>query len=326
MAMFKADQLNTIFSELIQNYTFEKEPRKLYEPIRYILNLGGKRIRPMLTLAACNMFSDDIEPAKIPALAIEVFHNFTLIHDDIMDNASIRRGKETVHKRWDANVAILSGDAMSILAYKLLAQTPLEHIQQVMNIFNSCAIGVCEGQQLDMDFESRKMIARDEYLRMIELKTAVLLKGALQIGATLGNASTKQVELLGNFGIYLGLSFQLQDDLLDAFGDEGTFGKAIGGDIVAGKNTILPVETAALLSPEESEIFLKILKSNNLKAADKISMVKDYYIRLNIKVAVERLITHYHAKAAQMLEQLDLDDSRKVTMVAIMDSLVGRKS
>ncbi|HOY72456.1 MAG TPA: polyprenyl synthetase family protein [Tenuifilaceae bacterium] len=323
--MFTADQLSAIFSELLQGYSFEKEPRKLYEPIRYVLSLGGKRIRPILTLAACNMFSDDIEPAKIPALAIEVFHNFTLIHDDIMDNATIRRGKETVHEHWDTNVAILSGDAMSILAYKLLTQTHLEYLQQVMNIFNSSALGVCEGQQLDMDFESREMISRDEYIKMIELKTAVLLKCALQIGATLGNATTRQVELVGQLGTYLGLSFQLQDDLLDAFGEVGAFGKAIGGDIVAGKNTILPVETTALISPEEAGKFIKILKANNLKESDKISMIMDYYNRVDVKAVVEELIAQYQTKAAEIFEKLDIDNNRKTTMHTIMDSLVGRK-
>jgi geranylgeranyl diphosphate synthase type II len=223
--MYTIAELVEIVDKGVLSITIPSEPQKLYEPIRYTLASGGKRIRPVLVLAAYNMYSNAIDKALYPALAIELFHNFTLIHDDIMDKAPLRRNQPTVYAKWNQDIAILSGDALNILAYQLLAKTDKEYLSQVLNTFNKIALAVCDGQQMDMDFETAQYVTQEEYLNMIELKTSVLLQGALQIGGIIGGASQADVLRLGEFGLNLGLAFQLQDDLLDAYGNTNIFGK-----------------------------------------------------------------------------------------------------
>ena len=237
--MYSFNELQGIFEQELRSMKWPREPRLLYEPIAYSLEEGGKRIRPVALLMACSAFRGGIDAAKPAAMAIEVFHNFTLLHDDIMDRSDMRRGKPAVHTRWNDNVAILSGDAMMIWAYRLLSQCDEAVLPQLLAVFTDVAVGVCEGQQYDMDFESRDDVTVEEYLRMIELKTAVLLAGALKIGALCGGAEPVQAELLYRFGIDLGMAFQLQDDLLDTYGDPAVFGKPVGGDILVGKKTYL---------------------------------------------------------------------------------------
>ena len=263
--MYTLESINQKVDSAIKQLDLTGEPRNLYEPIAYIMSMGGKRIRPALVLAACNLYSDDIDQALPAALAVELFHNFTLVHDDIMDNADMRRGLVTIHKKWNPNIAILSGDAMTVLAYKLLVQVDKSILPEVINIFNSFAMGICEGQQMDMDFESDIMVSRDEYLKMIELKTSILLKGALQIGAVIGGAGRNDVELIGEFGRSMGLAFQLQDDLLDCYGDSSTFGKRIGGDIVASKKTMLTIIAAEKLNGTHRNDFIELYNNKSLK-------------------------------------------------------------
>src|ERR1700754_2000455 len=227
--MKQLTDLQALINEAVDKLNFPKQPAELYEPISYILSLGGKRLRPALLLMACDLFGGDVESAVEPAHAIEVFHNFTLMHDDIMDNAPLRRGQVTVHQKWNANVAILSGDAMMVESNKLIMKVPDAILRQVMDVFNATATGVCEGQQIDMSFEQRGNVGIEEYLNMIRLKTAVLLGGTLKIGAIIGGATPADAQLLYDFGVNLGIAFQLQDDILDVYGDPDKFGKQVGG-------------------------------------------------------------------------------------------------
>jgi len=324
--MYSFSQLNEIVANTFLNLKFENDPKNLYEPISYILSIGGKRIRPILVLAGCNVFSDDIELAINPSVAVEIFHNFTLVHDDIMDNASIRRGQETVHQKWDNNIAILSGDAMTILAYQKLTTVSPKYLPQVLNVFSSFALGICEGQQYDMDFESRSNVTRDEYLKMIELKTSILLKGALEIGAVIGGASQHDIGKIGEFGRCLGMAFQLQDDLLDTFGDVNTFGKKIGGDIVANKKTILTIETLKLLDSKSAEIFSNTMADFSMNRDEKISRITDMYYQVSVQIIVEDLIKDYFHSAINALESISMSKERKVVLYDIADRLLKRNN
>lgn len=325
-SMISYTELNDIVSKAFLDLNFNKEPKNLYEPINYILSIGGKRIRPILTLAGCNLFSDTIAPAIQPAIGVEIFHNFTLVHDDIMDKADIRRGKDTIHKKWDENIAILSGDAMTIVAYQYVSMVNKDYLATVLDIFSSFALGICEGQQLDMDFESRTNVTRDEYIKMIELKTSVLLKGALQIGAVIGNAQQEDVDRIGEFGRCLGLAFQLQDDLLDTFGDVETFGKNIGGDIVAGKKTILTIEALGLLPNPSAALFMDLLSDKLMPRDQKIKRVIEIYDDLGVAPIVENLVDDYFREAQHWLEQINVPFERKSVLIDISQKLMKRKS
>src|ERR1700744_2149787 len=251
--MKKLEDLQQIISEAVDKQTFPHYLAALYEPISYILSIGGKRMRPALLLMACDLFGGDVDDALAPALAIEVFHNFTLMHDDIMDNAPLRRGRTTVHERWNKNVAILSGDVMLIEGYKLMMQVKDHLLRQILDIFNNTAVGGCAGQQVDMEFEERNDVQIDEYINMIRLKTAVVLGGALKIGALIGGADTEDAVLLQAFGEQLGVAFQLQDDILDVFGDPEKFGKQVGGDILSNKKTFLLLKALELADDGQSQ-------------------------------------------------------------------------
>jgi geranylgeranyl diphosphate synthase, type II len=324
--MYSLEELSSILEKALTSLNLPEEPKNIYKPISYILSSGGKRIRPILTLAACNMFKETIDQAINPALAIEVFHNFTLVHDDIMDNADIRRGKETIHKKWNTNVGILSGDAMTILAYKLLVKTDKQFIVPIIDVFNKVSLCVCEGQQYDMDFENIKYVTQEEYTRMIELKTAILLKGALQIGAIIGEAKESDISEIGRFGENLGIAFQLQDDLLDAFSDSKVFGKKQGGDIVANKKTILTIKAFNNAQGLTLDNLNSLYQSKTVEETVKVSEVIKIFNETNVKEETELLISNYYLKAMESIEKIDVSPSRKEALTILAQRIMARNN
>ena len=323
--MYSFHELADIVQNEIKNLKYPQQPELLYAPIVYSLEEGGKRIRPVALLMACNLFRDEIDCAKPAALAVEVFHNFTLLHDDIMDRSDTRRGKPAVHTRWNDNVAILSGDAMMIWAYRLLSQCDEAVLPQLLAVFTDVAVGVCEGQQYDMDFESRDDVTVEEYLRMIELKTAVLLAGALKIGALCGGAEPAQAELLYRFGIDLGMAFQLQDDLLDTYGDPAVFGKPVGGDILVGKKTyLLTTALKAADAPTRARL-LALLHDAEMASGEKIAAVRAVYDSLAVRQTAERAVASYFDEARQVLRSLRLSEERLAPLRELSDMLLNRR-
>jgi geranylgeranyl diphosphate synthase, type II len=314
----------SIVNSSLEKLSWEKEPKGLYAPVEYTLSLGGKRVRPALTLMACNLFDDDLEPAIKPALGLEVFHNFTLLHDDIMDKADIRRGKPTVHKHWNENTAILSGDVMQILAYVLLSEAPAPHLKKVLDIFSKTAVEVCEGQQYDMEFESRDEVQPEEYLEMIRLKTAVLLGCALKIGAIIGGASEDDARNLYEFGINMGLAFQLKDDLLDVYGDEVTFGKKVGGDILCNKQTYLLIHAKELAEGSTKLKLHSWLTDAQTTPEMKIKEVTLIYNQLGVKKICEDAMTVYYEKAIAFLEKVSVSAFKKQELRKLAENLMFR--
>ncbi|HIV59953.1 polyprenyl synthetase family protein [Alistipes sp. dk3620] len=323
--MYSFHELADIVQNEIKNLKYPQQPELLYAPIVYSLEEGGKRIRPVALLMACNLFRDEIDCAKPAALAVEVFHNFTLLHDDIMDRSDTRRGKPAVHTRWNDNVAILSGDAMMIYAYKLLCGCDRRVLPQLLETFNETAIGVCEGQQYDMDFESRDDVTVDRYLEMIRLKTGVLLAGALKLGAICAEAQPWQAELLYNFGINVGLAFQLQDDLFDTYGDAAVFGKPIGGDILAGKKTFLLTTALKTADAATRGELLARLHDGGMSAAEKIETVRGIYDRLGVRKITEKAIADYFRNADRILNSLEVGIERIVPLQELSETLLNRK-
>ncbi|MFI3292553.1 MAG: polyprenyl synthetase family protein [Rikenellaceae bacterium] len=308
----------------ISQIALPEQPSRLYQPITYTLEGGGKRLRPMLTMLACGIFRTDDSVALPAAAAIEVFHNFTLLHDDIMDNAPLRRNKPTVHASWGQNVAILSGDVMMILAYKLLCGVPAEYLPAVLDRFNHFATEVCEGQQYDMDFESRADVSIEEYMRMIELKTSVLLGGATVIGAILGGGSAEQCDKLERFATELGLAFQLQDDYLDSYGDV-ELGKSIGGDILEGKKTFLMITALNRADDKQSQKLQTIYKDEAKSDEQKIKEVKSIFDALEIpRLTLEKIGEKFDC-ALEVLDSLDIEPSKLEDIRAYAKSLVNRK-
>lgn len=291
---------------------WQKEPRGLYEPIEYTLASGGKRLRPTLALIAGRLFGGNEKDVVPAALALEIFHNFTLLHDDVMDNADVRRGRETVHKKWNVNTAILSGDQMVIEAYKQLSQVPENKLHKTLDLFSQMATEICEGQQYDVDFEHQTNVTIDDYLKMIRLKTSVLLATALQIGAYIAGASEQEQQLLYEYGIHLGLAFQIQDDILDVYGDPVTFGKAIGGDITCNKKTYMLL-TALHAADATTKAELKKLLSMDIsqphKKQEKISAVTAIYDRLNVRSVCEECISEHTRLALECLQQLPKNEA-----------------
>ncbi|HYW34457.1 MAG TPA: polyprenyl synthetase family protein [Balneolaceae bacterium] len=312
-------------NELITNGDFQDSPDTLYEPIRYILNTGGKRLRPLLTLFGCYLFSGETENALMPGIGIELFHNFTLIHDDIMDNAPLRRGQETVHRKWNQNVAILSGDTILFKAYHYLMQVNEPLIKDVIMLFNECAIDVCEGQQFDMDFENRERVSEEEYLKMIRLKTAAVLGFSLQLGALIGGANVENTEALKNFGINIGLGFQLKDDLLDVFGDFGKFGKQVGGDIIANKKTYLLIKAMELANAEQNKKLQGWLHGD-LSNEEKVKRVTQLYKELHIRQLTEQKISEFFEIALTYLNKIDCPEHRKEELADFSSSLIEREN
>lgn len=289
----------------IAKLNWKREPYGLYEPIEYTLAAGGKRVRPQLAMIANQMFGGNDEDVLPAALALEVFHNFTLLHDDVMDKADVRRGRPTVHIKWNENTAILSGDQMLIEAYKLLAGVPADKLPRVLQLFNKMATEICEGQQYDVDFESQEHVTIEEYLKMIRLKTSVLLATALQIGGYIAGANEEQQEALYQFGINVGLGFQIQDDILDVWGDPDTFGKAVGGDISCNKKTFVYLEAMRRLGDEAignelQQWYSQVLEDNTTK----IAAVKEIFEQLDVRTACEKVVEDYTQKALALLNQL----------------------
>lgn len=313
----------------IARLDWNKEPKGLYEPIEYTLASGGKRLRPTLALVAAECITngglinsiDDVLPA---ALALEVFHNFTLMHDDVMDRAQVRRGRETVHVKWNDNTAILSGDQMLIEAYKLLAKVPAPKLPQVLNWFNEMATGICEGQQYDVDFEHMSQVTIDDYMKMIELKTSVLLANAMRIGGYITGATATQQDALYQYGLHIGLAFQIQDDILDVYGDPKTFGKAIGGDICANKKTALLLTALETADAESKAELLQWLMATD-KEEEKIAAVTAIYDRLNVRTACESLMEQHTAKALEQLDRLPQNDATE-SLRELAEKLATRKN
>lgn len=312
------------FVSYLNSFTQDRKPESLYIPINYILNLGGKRLRPVLTLLTAEIFDCDYNKALDAALSIEVFHNFSLVHDDIMDDAPLRRGKETVHEKWDLNTGILSGDAMLIMAYQLFENYEAETFQALAKLFSKTALEVCEGQQFDIDFETRDDVTIPEYLKMIEYKTAVLIGAAMKMGAIVANAAEEDQNLMYDFGKNLGIAFQLQDDYLDTFGDPKAFGKQVGGDIIENKKTYLYLKAEEFSSLDE-ETELKHLYSLNTKDhSDKIKTAKQIFVSSGSAEATKKEIKNYTSKAFKVLDKLNISNENKEILRNFGEQLMNR--
>lgn len=322
---YTINDLREMFESYLARIEVPSEPERLYTPFIYSMSGGGKRLRPTLLLASYNVFADDVATAMPAATAVEVFHNFTLLHDDIMDNALMRRGRKSVYARWGVNVALLSGDAMLIAAYRMLQKSPEEMLPRILDIFNTMALQVCEGQQYDMDFETVRKISVVDYMHMIELKTAVLLAGAATIGAVLGGASDEDCRKLHRFALELGMAFQLQDDLLDCYGDEKTLGKRIGGDILEGKKTFLAVKAMSMADEPTRDILRNTYRDKNLSDEEKIALVKGIYDRLEIPRQTEQQISTRFERALSQLETLSVGPGATHMLSDFAKSLMGRK-
>tara|TARA_Y100000034_G_scaffold105927_1_gene134154 strand:+ start:511951 stop:512922 length:972 start_codon:yes stop_codon:yes gene_type:complete len=316
------------YQESFQNYLSSKqwvrEPKNLYEPIDYILQLGGKRMRPILTLMSSDIFSDEVDHAMPAALAIEVFHNFTLIHDDIMDDAPLRRGMKTVHEKWDINTGILSGDAMLILAYQYFENYEPVVFQKLAKLFSKTALEVCDGQQLDVDFETRNDVTIPEYLEMIRLKTSVLVGAALEMGAIVSETSDENARLIYDFGLNLGLAFQLQDDYLDTFGNPETFGKQVGGDIMENKKTFLYLKALKDASLEDKTLLLELYAQKLDDSTAKVDQVKALFEKYEIPTKIKLKIQHFTNKALATLEGMDIPSGKKQNLTNFALWLMNR--
>jgi geranylgeranyl diphosphate synthase, type II len=323
--MYNQSELRKIVNKALVNLSYNTESERLIDPVRYILSIGGKRLRPVIALMACNMFNDKVDDALIPVTGLEVFHNFTLVHDDIMDNAPVRRGMATVHTKWNVNQAILSGDVMAFISNECFLQTPPNLLMKVFRIFNKAAVEVCIGQQLDMDYEKASIVSHEEYLRMIELKTAVLIASSAKIGALLGGADDRESDLLYEFGRNLGLAFQIQDDLLDTYGDMKIFGKMSGGDILAGKKTFLYIKAMEIAGTEQRKKLQEVYATEDSNPGVKIKTVTGVYDQLNIKTITSSLAKDYFTAALGFLDRVALPPERKQEMIQLTDSLVERE-
>jgi geranylgeranyl diphosphate synthase type II len=324
--MYSYGQLKEVVEKAIVSLSYNTEAEKLIDPVRYILSLGGKRLRPVFSIMACNLFSDKIEDSIMPAAGLEVFHNFTLVHDDIMDASPLRRNYPTVHNKWNLNQAILSGDVMVFVANECFLQTPPACLNKVFRIFNKAAIEVCAGQQLDIDFEKELSVTQPQYIRMIELKTAVLIAASLKIGAVIGGAGEKDADLLYECGRNLGLAFQIQDDLLDTYGDMKLFGKTAGGDIVANKKTFLLVKAFELASADQRKQLKEMFATTDEVPEVKIRRVIEMYDSLNIRSITEELANEYISTAFGLLEKVGVNLNRKEELHELASSLIGRTS
>jgi len=308
-----------------ESLNYQKEPNNLYEPIRYILSLGGKKLRPVLTLMATEVFDVDYKKALAAATAVEVFHNFSLIHDDIMDDAPLRRGNETVHEKWNINTGILSGDAMLILAYQYFEAYEPKIFQELAKLFSKTALEVCEGQQYDVDFETRDDVTISEYLKMIEFKTAVLVGAAMKMGAIVAETTEENKKLIYDFGLNLGLAFQLQDDYLDAFGNPETFGKQVGGDIIENKKTYLYLKAMEFASATEKEQLSHLFSIQPNENTDKINSVKNIFNSSGASQATQKAIVDYTLVAFETLQKIDIAPNKKEILKSFGEKLMGRK-
>ncbi len=323
--MHSIDFYRTVFISYLKEKIQTKEPYNLYEPISYILGLGGKRLRPVLTLMATEIFDVDHKKALDAALAIEVFHNFSLVHDDIMDAAPLRRGAATVHEKWDVNTGILSGDAMLITAYQLFENYDSDRFRDLAKLFSTTALQVCEGQQYDIDFEGREDVILSEYLKMIEYKTAVLVAAALKMGGIIAEASEQDQNKIYEFGLNLGIAFQLQDDYLDAFGDPKAFGKQVGGDIIENKKTVLYLNVLEQGSAQQKKELLDMYSIQPKDPSAKIETIKSVFLDSGAAELTQTTISEYTHKAFSVLEALDISKDKKEVLRSFGKQLMGRE-
>lgn len=313
-----------LINNRISELKYGQQPNELYEPIRYIMSLGGKRMRPLLVLLGYELFQDDSDAILDQAIAVEVFHNFTLLHDDIMDEAPLRRGKPTVHEKWNENTAILSGDVMLVRAYGLLLDAPGD-LKAILKAFSDCAAGVCEGQQFDMNFESLPTVTEETYLNMIRLKTAVLLGFSLKLGAMLAGASPEQAEAVYNFGVSIGIGFQLKDDLLDVYADQEKFGKQVGGDIISNKKTFLLLKALELANTDQKAKLDHWLATVIFNKLDKVEAVTAIYDEIGIKELTAKKVDAFFDQGFTALEALDVPADRKRPLIAFTEYLIDRE-
>ena len=324
--MKTSEELYEKVNTFIDKLTYNREPKSLYDPIKYVLSLGGKRIRPVLMLLGYNLWKDDPERILMPAVAVETYHNYTLLHDDLMDNADKRRGHDTVHKKWDANTAILSGDAMLVVAYQRLASVDQTKLKPVLDLFTETALEIDEGQQFDIDFENRSDVKEEEYIEMIRLKTSVLLACALKIGAILANAPVTDAEALYKFGEQLGLAFQLQDDLLDVYGDPKVFGKEIGGDIMCNKKTFMLINAFNRANDAQLKELQKWCSGEKFDRKEKVAAVTHLYDEIGIRQLCEAKIEYYFEESKKWLDKVSVPEERKAHLRAYINQMMKRES
>ena len=322
--MYSAEDLLKLCNEALEKENFHREPQELYDPINYILSLGGKRIRPVMMLMTVEMYGGDVHKAMPAALGLEIFHNFSLVHDDIMDRAPLRRGKPTVHEKWNANTAILSGDTMLVKAYEQFLKLPERLIKPALGIFNVTATGVCEGQQMDMNFEDKADVSISEYIEMIRLKTAVLIGAAFRLGGLVAGAPSEDQEMLYNFGIWTGLLFQLRDDLLDTYGDTKVFGKKQYGDIIANKKTFLYLKAQENTKGREREKLAELYANPLIDPELKVKKVLKYFDSAEVRKHTEDKISEYYSQAAEAFTALKISEEKKNLVRAYTVNLMGR--
>ena len=323
--MIKADEILKLVNKYLDNLSYDRKPSSLYEPIRYVLSMGGKRIRPVLMLLSYNMFRENPEEILMPACALETYHNYTLLHDDLMDNADLRQGHETVHRKWDANTAILSGDSMLVLAYQRMAQCDKQKMPEVLSLFTETALEIGEGQQYDMDFEHRNDVTEDEYIEMIRLKTSVLLACAMKIGAILAGASKEDADNLYRFGEQIGLAFQLQDDYLDVYGDTRVFGKAIGGDITSNKKTYMLINAMLRANDTQRAELEKWISATEFDREEKIAAVTRLYNEIGIDKLAQEKINFYFEQSRKYLAAVSVAEDRKAEITAYAQRMMKRE-
>lgn len=323
--MYNAEQLLNKVNDFIDHLPYDRRPASLYDPIEYVLSLGGKRIRPVLMLLAYNLYRENPESILMQAVALETYHNYTLLHDDLMDNADMRRGHDTVHKKWDANKAILSGDSMLVLAYQRMQQCDVRHLQAVLDVFTETALEIGEGQEYDITFETRNDVTEDEYIEMIRLKTSVLLACAMQIGAILADAPEEDISNLYKFGEQLGLAFQLQDDLLDVYGNSAVFGKAIGGDITSNKKTYMLINALNRANPEQRHELMRWIEAKEFDRAEKVRAVTALYDQIGIRQLCEQKINYYFDECRKYLAKVKVSDERKQQLLAYTEEMMKRR-
>lgn len=323
--MLTSNEILDRVNGFIASLPYDRQPSSLYDPIRYVLSLGGKRIRPVLMMLSYGLWRDDAERILMPACAIETYHNYTLLHDDLMDNADVRRGQPTVHRRWDANTAILSGDSMLVVAYQRMAQCDADKLPEVLNLFTETALEIGEGQQYDMDFEHRNDVTEAEYIEMIRLKTSVLLACAMKIGAILADAPARDADLLYRFGEQMGLAFQLQDDLLDVYGDPAVFGKAIGGDITSNKKTYMLINAMLRADDRQRAELSRWIAATDFDRAEKIAAVTAIYDEIGIRGLCEELIEKYFAESEKLLAQVAVPEERKTELRRYAAAMMKRE-
>ena len=322
--MKTANEILQNVNDFLASLPYDRQPASLYEPVQYVLSLGGKRIRPVLMLLGYNLWKEQPEDILMPAIGLETYHNYTLLHDDLMDNADVRRGHETVHRRWDANKAILSGDSMLVLAYQRVTQVPADKLRQVLDLFTVTALEIGEGQEYDMAFETRNDVTEDEYIEMIRLKTSVLLACALKLGAVLADAPQQDADLMYQLGEELGLAFQLQDDLLDVYGDPKVFGKAIGGDIVSNKKTYMLINANNRANDRQRSELSRWITAKAFDREVKVAEVTRLYDEIGIRQLCEEKINYYFDMARRTLDQVHVPEERKQSLRQYMDTLLHR--